>query len=134
MGRLLGSNISFGTIGNPQTSFDEGKYEQKSKKMFMNIQLFAINKQKQARHDKNNTTGRSVLFGGEKAAQEIIDKFSGKGIKLPHGKERVETDHIIGEYVSDGGKIRVKSNVAIIVHSKTGDHVYPGNPSKGGNK
>ena len=132
MGRLLGSNISFGTIGNPQTSLDEGKYEQKSKKMFIRIQLFAINKQKQARHNENNKTGRSVLYGGEKAAQEIIDKYSGKGIKLPHGKERVETDHIIGIYVSKERNTKVESKVAIIVHSKTGDHVYPGNPNIGG--
>ena len=134
MGRYRNTGISLGTSGNPQISFEQGKYESVAKKSFINIQLFAINKQKQARHDANNTTGRSVLFGGEKAAQEIIDQFSGKGEKLPGGKERVTTDTPIGYYVSKDQKIKVLSNVAIIVKSKTGDHVYPGNPNKGGNK
>ena len=133
MGRYRNTGISIGTSGNPQTSFDQGKYDSIAKKSFINIQLFAINKQKQSRHDANNTTGRSVLFGGEKAAQEIIDKFSGKGKPINGHKERVKCDKIIGIY-KDGKGTHYLSNVAIIVRSKTGDHVYPGDPRGGNNK
>ena len=126
MGRFSNTRISIGTKGNPQTSLEQGTY----KKMFINIQLFAVNKQKQARHNENNKTGRSILFGGEKAAEAIVEKYSGRGKWISSHKERVKCDEVIGIYKDKSGKA-TRSNVAIIVHSLTGDHVYPGNPNGG---
>jgi len=97
------------------------------RKSAINIQLFAINKDKQARHNEGNTTGRSVLFGGEIAAKEIIDKYSGSGRIVGPGKEKVMCDSIIGMYTDAEGK-SVPSRYAIIVKGKKGDHVYPANP------
>ncbi len=131
MGRYCNTGICIGTHGNPQIAFMQDKYRNiiKEAKNRMNIQLFAINKQKQERHNEGNTTGRSVLYGGEKAAQNIIDNYEKTGKPVGKNKIRVNLDHIIGEYVSKDGKTRTKSNIAIIVKSKTGDHVYPGNPN-----
>lgn len=96
---------------------------------FIKVQLFAINKEKQSRHSENNTSGKSILFGGETKAQEIIDKYGGKGKNIGSGKERVVCKEVIGIYKNPQTGESSLSTVAIIVRSKTGDHVYPGNPS-----
>lgn len=90
-----------------------------------------INKDKQKRHTKEeHIPGRSYLDGDEDYAQELVDKYSGKGeAKLDHNgrwnhRERVAIDHDIGVYVDEQGN-ETRSNVGMIVYSNTGTHVYP---------
>lgn len=135
MGRFSNTGISIGTRGNSQMSFEQEKYSSVmaglNKTIDRTVIEKKINPQKQERHNTRNNLGRSSLYGGVSEAQKIVDEYSGKGKPIGSNKERVECDHVIGEYVSVDGKTKIESNIAIIVYSKTGSHVYPGNP-KGG--
>lgn len=96
-----------------------------------------INKQKQERHLEHiaKSTGRSYIYGDLKTAQNLVNKFSGKGVFIKENMESVVTNKIIGIYKDNNGN-SYESNVIIIVTSKTGSHVYPGFPIKidGGKK
>lgn len=96
-----------------------------------------INKQKQERHLEQvaKSTGRSYIYGDLKTAQNLVNKFSGKGVFIKENMESVVTNKIIGIYKDNNGN-SYESNVIIIVTSKTGSHVYPGFPIKinGGKK
>ncbi len=90
-----------------------------------------VNREKQLRHTKNeHVPGRSYIDGGLEYAQELVDKLSGTGEALMVGtgrwnnRERVTSPHIIGTYVDQNG-VEEKSNVAMIIYSKTGSHIYP---------
>lgn len=95
-----------------------------------------INKQKQERHLEQvaKNTGRSYIYGDLKTAQNLVNKFSGKGVFVKENMESVVTNKIIGIYKDNNGN-SYESNV-IIVTSKTDSHVYPGFPIKidGGKK
>lgn len=96
-----------------------------------------INKQKQERHLEQvaKSTGRSYIYSDLKTAQNLVNKFSGKGVFVKENMESVVTNKIIGIYKDNNGN-SYESNVIIIVTSKTGSHVYPGFPIKinGGKK
>ena len=90
-----------------------------------------LNPEKQMRHTKNHhTPGRSYLDGDLEYAQKLIDKLSGTGeAKLDRNggwnhRERVTSPHDIGTYVNEDG-VEVKSNIGMIIYSKTGTHIYP---------
>lgn len=90
-----------------------------------------INREKQMRHTKSDhTPGRSYLDGDLEYAQELVDRYSGKGTPLVDGKgrwlrkEKVEASEIIGTHV-DENKNETKTNKGMIVYSKTGTHIYP---------
>lgn len=89
-----------------------------------------VNREKQRRHTlTGHAPGRSYIYGDEQFAQELIDKLSGTGEAIiKNGKwthrERVVSASNIGSYVNYNGE-SIPSNVAIIVYSKTGAHIYP---------
>ncbi len=90
-----------------------------------------INREKQLRHTKDgHLPGRSYIDGDLEYAQELVDKLSGTGeCKLDrkgkwNNRERVSSPHTIGTYVSENGE-EMKSNIGMIVYSKTGSHIYP---------
>lgn len=90
-----------------------------------------INREKQMRHTKSgHTPGRSYLDGDLEYAQELVDKYSGKGeaIMDRHGnwtnKEKFDDSEIIGTHVDTDGS-ETRTNKGIISYSKTGTHVYP---------
>lgn len=90
-----------------------------------------INREKQMRHTKNgHTPGRSYLDGDLEYAQELVDKYSGKGEALVDDegrwlhKEKIDVSDTIGVHVDKNGK-ETRTNKGMIVYSKTGTHVYP---------
>lgn len=91
-----------------------------------------INKDKQKRHLESEAkdSGRSYIYGDGDKAQELVDKYSGKGYSPKENMEIVSTDEIVGVYKDNLGD-SMESDVIVIVKSKTGAHVYPGKPKKG---
>lgn len=85
----------------------------------------------QSKHIEGSNSGRSYLFGDEKAAQETYKRLHFTGIPVldKNGnwthKERVEDSKTIGVFVNDSGTVREETNKAMIVYSKTGSHMYP---------
>lgn len=91
-----------------------------------------INREKQMRHTKSaHTPGRSYLNGDVEYAQELVDKYSGKGEAVIDGngdwthKEKFTDTNNIGTHVDRRSKVETKTNHGMIVYSKTGTHVYP---------
>lgn len=90
-----------------------------------------INKDKQKRHTKDDhIPGRSYLDGDCDFAQELVDKYGGKGVAILDrhnnwtNKEKFDHSTTIGTHVDiDGTENR--TNLGVISYSKTGTHVYP---------
>lgn len=90
-----------------------------------------INREKQLRHTKSNhAPGRSYLDGELDYAQELVDRYSGKGETKTNRdgswnhRERITANHDIGVYVDEDGN-ETRSNTAMIIYSNTGTHIYP---------
>lgn len=91
-----------------------------------------VNKDKQKRHTKSDhLPGRSYLDGDVEYAQELVDKHSGKGEAVIDGngnwthKEKFDDSDIIGTHVDGRSGVETRTNMGMIVYSKTGTHVYP---------
>lgn len=91
-----------------------------------------INKDKQKRHTKSDhLPGRSYLDGDIEYAQELVDKYSGKGEAVIDGngdwthKEKFVNPDIIGTHVDRRSRTETRTNLGMIVYSKTGTHIYP---------
>ncbi|MEC0492820.1 polymorphic toxin type 50 domain-containing protein, partial [Bacillus licheniformis] len=80
----------------------------------------------------NGRKNKSIFYGGDnKTAQELLDKFAGKGTLLKNGvKERVDFGKVIGKfYDKDTGKY-VETTRGLIHYSKNGAHIVPSEPLK----
>lgn len=45
-----------------------------------------------------NGKNKSIFYGDNKTAQELLDKFAGVGTVLKNGRERVDFCQVIGKY------------------------------------
>lgn len=83
-----------------------------------------INREKQMRHTKSGrTSGRSYLDGDLEYAQELVDKYSGKGEALVDDegrwlhKEKIDVSNTIGVHVDKNGK-ETRTNKGMIVYPR----------------
>lgn len=93
-----------------------------------------VNHDKQAKHNidsRKYTPGKSYLNWSDTKAQEFIDKNMKNAVKISDNKYRVSVDYVVGMHIDQNGNKHPSKN-AIIVLSKTGSHIYPGKPGKGG--
>ncbi|ATH95195.1 T7SS effector LXG polymorphic toxin [Bacillus glycinifermentans] len=75
-----------------------------------------------------NGKNKSIFNGDNKTAQELLDKFAGKGKKLGKNKERVDFGQVIGKYYDmDTGKY-VETTNGMIHYGKDGAHIVPARP------
>ncbi|NBJ70943.1 transposase [Roseburia sp. 1XD42-34] len=75
-----------------------------------------------------NGKNKSIFYGDNKTAQELLDKFAGKGTSINKNKERVEFDQVIGKYYDmDTGKY-TNTTRGMIHYSKSGAHIVPSEP------
>jgi hypothetical protein len=91
-----------------------------------------IHSGKQGKHmpsHNNYQKGKSIFYGSEKKAQQLINKYAGTGTWIGKNKERVDFGKVIGSYIDATGKI-IKTTVGIIHYSKTGAHIVPAAPIK----
>ena len=93
--------------------------------------LREVNEEKQQRHNKaGHTPGRSYLNGDMEYAKGLVNKYSGTGESKLNRKgkwnhrETIISENDIGIYVNADGK-EIPSNVAMIIYSNTGTHIYP---------
>lgn len=78
----------------------------------------------------NGRPNKSIFNGDNKTAQELLDKFAGKGTKIGEHKERVDFGQVIGKYYDkDTGKY-VETTRGLIHYSKNGAHIVPSEPLK----
>ncbi len=88
--------------------------------------------EKQAIHlpGKDYVPGRSIMLGDTKTAQDLVDKYAGKGVFKRSGagamkkQEIIKTDRIIGYVVDRDGKM-TPTRWFKIHYRKTGTHIVP---------
>lgn len=92
-----------------------------------------INSDKQGKHiigHKNYITGRSIFFGTVKTAELLIKQYSGTGVIVSQGKERIDFGRVIGYYVDKSTGKHYPTTMGIIHSSKNGSHIVPAKPKK----
>ncbi|MDA1850416.1 polymorphic toxin type 50 domain-containing protein, partial [Bacillus cereus] len=78
-----------------------------------------------------NGKNKSIFYGDNKIAQELLDKFAGKGQLLPNGKkERVDFGKTIGEYYDRDTGEYLETTRGMIHYGKDGAHIVPSEPLK----
>ena len=76
----------------------------------------------------NYKEGKSIFTKTIEEAQDLINKYSGTGIKVGQNREMVDFEIIIGKYVDpQTGKI-YDTTVGTIHYSKDGTHIVPERP------
>ena len=86
---------------------------------------------KQGKHipsHNNYQKGKSIFYGSEKKAQNLINKYAGTGQWIGTNKERVDFGKTIGSYVDPKTGKSYKTTMGTIHYSKTGTHIVPGQP------
>lgn len=75
-----------------------------------------------------NGKKKSIFYGDNKKAQELLDKYAGTGNIPSKGREVVKFDHKIGKaYDLETGKY-IETNRGTIHYSKDGAHIVPTKP------
>ncbi|MED4174575.1 polymorphic toxin type 50 domain-containing protein [Halalkalibacterium halodurans] len=76
-----------------------------------------------------NGKNKSIFYGDNKTAQELLDKFAGKGQLLPNGKkERVDFGKPIGRYYDRDTGEYLETTKGLIHYGKEGAHIVPSRP------
>ena len=86
---------------------------------------------KQGKHivgHNNYQKGKSILEISLDEAQDLINKYSGKGQKIGANRERINFEKIIGDYIDPQTGKSYKTTVGTIHYSKTGTHIVPERP------
>lgn len=76
----------------------------------------------------NGRTNKSIFYGDNKKAQELLDKFAGKGDMFRKDRERIECGQVIGKYYDHDAKKYVETTRGIIHYGKNGAHIVPSHP------
>ena len=86
---------------------------------------------KQGKHivgHNNYQKGKSILKISIDEAQDLINKYSGRGQKIGVNRERINFEKIIGDYIDPQTGKSYKTTVGTIHYSKTGTHIVPEQP------
>ncbi|MED3809034.1 MULTISPECIES: polymorphic toxin type 50 domain-containing protein [Priestia] len=76
-----------------------------------------------------NGKNKSIFYGDNKTAQELLDKFAGKGQLLPNGKkERVDFGKTIGKYYDRNTGEYLETTNGLIHYGKDGARIVPSRP------
>ncbi|PHE91695.1 polymorphic toxin type 50 domain-containing protein [Bacillus pseudomycoides] len=75
-----------------------------------------------------NGKNKSIFYGDNKTAQELLDKFAGKGTVLKNGRERVDFGQVIGKYYDMQTGKYIETTRGMIHYGKDGAHVVPSKP------
>lgn len=75
-----------------------------------------------------NGKNKSIFYGDNKKAQELLDKFAGKGTTVTKNKERVDFGEPIGKYYDPVTGQYIETNRGMIHYGKDGAHIVPAKP------
>ena len=75
-----------------------------------------------------NGKNKSIFYGDNKIAQELLDKFAGKGELLKNGRERVDFGEPIGKYYDRNTGEYYETTKGLIHYGKDGAHIVPSRP------
>ncbi|PEV25443.1 transposase [Bacillus cereus] len=75
-----------------------------------------------------NGKNKSIFYGDNKIAQELLDKFARKGELLKNGRERVDFGEPIGKYYDRNTGEYYETTKGLIHYGKDGAHIVPSRP------
>ncbi|MEC2896592.1 polymorphic toxin type 50 domain-containing protein, partial [Bacillus cereus] len=75
-----------------------------------------------------NGKNKSIFYGDNKIAQELLDKFAGKGELLKNGRERVDFGEPIGKYYDRNTGEYHETTKGLIHYGLDGAHIVPSRP------
>src|SRR5699024_5472631 len=75
-----------------------------------------------------NRKNKSIFYGDNKIAQELLEEYAGKGTTVTKNKERVDFDQPIGKYYDRDTDKYLETTKGIIHYSKNGAHIVPSRP------
>ncbi|MCY9362618.1 T7SS effector LXG polymorphic toxin [Bacillus spizizenii] len=75
-----------------------------------------------------NGKNKSIFYGDNKTAQELLDKYAGKGDFLKNGRERVDFGKPIGKYYDRNTGEYVETTKGLIHYGRDGAHIVPSRP------
>ncbi|MGE1144900.1 T7SS effector LXG polymorphic toxin [Bacillus pumilus] len=75
-----------------------------------------------------NGKTKSIFYGDNKKAQELIDKFAGKGDMFTKNRERINFGQVIGKYYDHKSNTYVETTNGLIHYGKDGAHIVPARP------
>lgn len=75
-----------------------------------------------------NGKTKSIFYGDNKKAQELLDKFAGKGDMFTKNRERINFGQVIGKYYDHKTKKYVETTNGLIHYGKDGAHIVPARP------
>ncbi|MBU8638015.1 T7SS effector LXG polymorphic toxin [Bacillus pumilus] len=75
-----------------------------------------------------NGKTKSIFNGDNKKAQELLDKFAGKGDMFTKNRERINFGQVIGKYYDHKSKTYVETTNGLIHYGKDGAHIVPARP------
>ncbi|OIS65342.1 DNA-binding protein [Bacillus subtilis] len=75
-----------------------------------------------------NGKNKSIFYGDNKKAQELLDKYAGKGDFLKNGRERVDFGKPIGKYYDRNTGEYVETTKGLTHYGKYGAHIVPSRP------
>ncbi|MGG1592433.1 T7SS effector LXG polymorphic toxin [Terribacillus saccharophilus] len=77
-----------------------------------------------------NGKNKSILYGDNRTAQSLLDKYAGTGQMMPkNNKERIDFGQTIGEYYNKETGEYEKTTNGLIHYGKNGSHIVPARPS-----
>ncbi|EIT84002.1 DNA binding protein [Fictibacillus macauensis ZFHKF-1] len=77
-----------------------------------------------------NGKNKSIFYGDNKTAQELLDKFAGRGATVTKNKERVDFGEPIGNYYDTVTGQYIETNRGMVHYGKDGAHIVPEKPSE----
>ncbi|ODA08838.1 MULTISPECIES: polymorphic toxin type 50 domain-containing protein [Paenibacillus] len=80
------------------------------------------------KQDLANGKNKSIFYGDNKTAQELLDSYSGKGAMFKAGRERIDFGKPIGKYYNRDTGMFEETTKGIIHYSKDGAHIVPAAP------
>ncbi|MEK4845003.1 T7SS effector LXG polymorphic toxin [Bacillus altitudinis] len=75
-----------------------------------------------------NGKTKSIFYGDNKKAQELLDKFAGKGDMFTKNRERINFGQVIGKYYDHKSKTYLETTNGLIHYGKDGAHIVPARP------
>lgn len=73
---------------------------------------------------------RSIIYRDTKGLQKLLDEYAGTGEFVSQGKEIVDFEQVIGQYIEPVKRTRMETTIGVIHYNEEGAYIAPARPNK----
>lgn len=73
---------------------------------------------------------RSIIYRDSAGLQKLLDDYAGTGEFVSQGKEIVDFEQVIGQYVDPVKRTRMETTIGVIHYNDEGAYIVPARPKK----